>query len=266
MKGSSEARVGAVVVLALATITGGYFFLRGMGRGGDEYRMLVKDGVANIRAGSDVTLRGVKVGEVREVTLDPQTQDPLLTLAIKRDPPVPLLKGYQYSIRSGSLIGENYVDVRGPYSPEAPRFQPNSDEVITGTAAGSVTDLTTQVAGISKDFSVTLQKLNVTIDRINKGILSYPNQVKLTQALEGVARLTRQASQGFGPQGVKVALGDPAAQRALNETLSNTAAASREASVAARNITGLTRQASTVLNNANRTASGLGTVAGGLRA
>lgn len=245
MKNSNEAKVGGVVLLALATLAGGYSYLRGMGRGGDNYKMIVQSGSANIQAGSEVRLRGVKIGEVRAVKLDPTTQKPLLTLAIQsQNPAIALQRNYEYSLRSGSLIGENYVDIRGNFDNAKPRFNANSGDVIPATAAGGVADVATQVAGISDSFGVTLQKLNVTIDRINKGVLSYDNQIKLARALEGVARLTQQAQKGFGPDGVKISFGDREAQRALNETL-------RNASVASRNINALTGQFGEVAKNAN---------------
>src|SRR4028118_1915321 len=104
MRGATEARVGAVIVLALALIVVGYFFLRGMGLGADIYYVRLT-GPANIATGNDVRLQGVKIGQVQEVTLDPVTQKPLLTLAVRRNnPPFVLLQSYQYSIQSGSLL------------------------------------------------------------------------------------------------------------------------------------------------------------------
>ena len=259
MKNSNEAKVGGVVLLALLALLGGYGFLRGMGRGGDSYKLLVQSGAANIQNGSDVRLRGVKIGEVRDVALDTDTQKPLLTLAIQQqNPPISLQRDYEYSLRSGSLIGENYVDIRGNFDGAKPRFNANSDEIIPAKAEGGVADVATQVAGISQDFGVTLQKLNVTIDRINKGVLSYDNQIKLARAMEGVAKLTQQASRGFGPNGVKVSLGDANAQRALNETL-------RNASVASRNINNLTNQFGGVARNANTLTQNAGALTNDLR-
>ncbi len=266
MKTKNEAKVGAVVLLALIALLGGYGFLRGMGRGGDTYKLMVKSGAANIQNGSDVRLRGVKIGEVRDVSLDAKTQKPLLTLAIqKQEPAIALLRNYEYSLRSGSLIGENYVDIRGTFDGAKPRFVANSKEVIPASAVGGVADVATQVASISQDFGVTLQKLNVTIDRINKGVLSYDNQVKLARALEGVAKLTQQAQKGFGEDGVKISLGDREAQRALNETLRNASAASRNINTLATQFGGVARNANTLTRNADVAARNVGGLTGDLR-
>src|SRR4028118_1669964 len=112
MKTGNEARVGVVVVAALALALSGYFFLRGTAPGADLYYLRI-NGPATIAQGNDVRLQGVKIGEVREVALDPDTQQPIVTIAVK---PNKLLKNYQYSIRTSSLIGEPYVDIRGAYS------------------------------------------------------------------------------------------------------------------------------------------------------
>ncbi len=256
MKGSNEARVGGVVLLSLAALGGGYVFLTGQRKGGDTYRVVVKSGVASIRPGSDVLLRGVKIGEVRQVALDPTTQNPLLTLAIKQDEktPIRLLRNYAYTIRAGSFIGENYVDIRGDYDAQNPSFQPDSEkpnDLIVATAPGGFNDLTAQVGTLSADFQKTLARFDKTLDSLNSGVLSAQMQLKMARALEGVAKLTNQASQSFSKDGIKFGLGDAQAQRALRQTLKNTAAASRQASQIARNVDALTNNAGRLTNNLN---------------
>lgn len=235
MKTGNEARVGVVVVAALALALIGYFYLRGVAPGADLYYLRI-NGPATIAQGNNVRLQGVKIGEVRDVTLDPQTQKPIITIAVQ---PNKLLKSYQYSIRTNSLIGEPYVDIRGTYDPAGAQvaYVPNDPaQPIGGTAATDIADLTQQATDISGDFRVTLQKLNVTIDRINKGVLSYENQVRLTRALESVTRLSNEASKSFGNQGVRISFGDPRAQASLNRTLENSARAAEEAGLAARTV------------------------------
>lgn len=247
MRGSNEAKVGVVVVSALVLLVGGYAWLRGIGLGGEHYYLRL-NGAANITVGNDVRLQGVKIGQIKKVTLDPVTQKPLLTLALDRsNPPFQLAKNYIYSVRQGSLVGENYVDIRGKFTPGMQLYVANDpSQVIQGNGAVAITDVTQQVSDqigvLSKDFRATLQNLNVTLDRINKGVLNYDNQRKLATALDGVARLTNKASQGFGPQGVKISLGDENARNSLNSALRSSAAAAEQANYAARNINGLTRE------------------------
>ena len=249
MKAGNETRVGLVVVIALAVLIGGYYALRGVGVGGQQYYMKL-NGAALIAEGNDVRLQGVKVGTVQEVSLDAGTQQPILTLAIKRnDPPFSLYRSYKYSVRSSGIIGENYVDIQGtPHSGDDAYLPNDKSQLIAATTGGGIFDVGSKADAIAGDVQLTLKKLNVTLDRVNKGILSYDNQMKLAKALDGVAKLTTQASQTFGSGGFKVGLGDPQAQRALNATFINAAVAANEAALAARDVRKLTAAAGGVLN------------------
>ncbi len=243
MRYSNEVKVGVVFLTGLFVIIFGYFWLRGVGLGADLYYVKL-NGAAQIAQGNDVRLQGVKIGQVQEVDFDPQTQQPVLTLAVRKGkPPFKLLKNYQYSVQSAGIVGENYFDIRGPFTPTAATYEPNDEtEIIPGKAGGGITAVTDVAADVAKDFRATLENLNVTLDRVNKGVLNYQNQIKLARALDGVARLTNSASQSFGPGGVRVGLADPAAQRDLNRAVANLAAASQSGQIAARNIEITSRQ------------------------
>ncbi|MDQ3815841.1 MAG: MlaD family protein [Armatimonadota bacterium] len=241
MRASNEVRVGIVMFLALTLMVVGYFFLRGLGLGADLYYLRL-NGAANVAPGNDVRLQGIKIGQVQEVTLDPNTRQPLLTLAVRRATPrFELLTSYKYTIQASALIGDSYVDIRGKYATGAPAYEANDpDQVIPGAAVAGLPGITDEATNMIKDMRTTLTKFNVTLDRVNKGVLSYENQVKLTRAIDSTTRLTERVGQSFGPQGFAIRFGDPRSQRALNETLANAAFASREANAAARNMRQLT--------------------------
>jgi ABC-type transporter Mla subunit MlaD len=253
MRYFNEIKVGVVVLLGLVIATIGYFLLRGVGLGADEYKMRLS-GAAQIAQGNDVRLQGVKIGQVEEVTFDPETQQPVLTLAVRRTKPAyKLLKSYAYSVQSAGIVGENYVDIRGKFDPSASVFEPNDpNEVIPGKANSPFLAVADSAQDIVKDFRKTLANLNTTIDRVNRGVLNYQNQQKLASALDGVAQLTKNASQGFGPEGVRIGFGSPAAQRDLNRTLQNAQIASQSAAAAARNIEVTTRSLGGIPNEARQ--------------
>ena len=272
MRGKDEAKVGVVVVGALALLAGGYAFLRQVGFGRSSLYYLALDRPATIAIGNDVLLQGVKVGQVREVSLDPKTQKPIITIAINGDEAkFPLSRRYKYQVRQKSLLGENYVDIRGEFDDDV--FQAGlEDQRIPGTAAASLLDVSDQVTKkldtltgqfgkeaelTGAEFRTTLRNLNVTLNRVNNGVLNYENQRKIASALDGVARLTKQAGQGFGPQGIKITLGDEAARQNLNRTFASAAAAANQADLASRNINGLTRNLGGVLEENRRELNGL---------
>lgn len=249
MRVANEARVGIVVVAALLLAVAAYYFLRGVGVGAQEYYVRLNE-AAIISEGNDVRLLGVKIGVIKEVLLDPETQQPLLTLAIRRnDPPFSLYRSYRYAVKSSGIIGENYVDISGsPQSGDYTYTANDPSQIIPARAATGILDVGDQTQEIVKELRTTMQKFNVTLDRINTGVLSYQNQVKFARALDGVTRLTNQAARSFGPGGVKVGFGDPNTQRYLNATLASAAIAANEAGLAARDVRSLTAAAGGVLN------------------
>ena len=254
MRFGNEARVGFVVILALALALTGYFFLRGVGVGADLYTIRL-NGAGAIAKGNDVLLQGIKVGIVREVGLDPATQRPLVTIAIqKSNPPFKLLKSYRYAVQPSGIIGENYVDIRGEYKPDVELYAANTSEQIPGIASPGIAGLTDSATQISGQLSKTLQKVNVTIDRVNKGVLSYENQVKLARTLDSVAKLTTSAGRAFSPQ----------TQRQLAQALANANRASAEGALAARNIRIATEGAGSTVSNLSRQANGLANQASGV--
>ncbi|RYG70973.1 MCE family protein [bacterium] len=243
MRYFNEIKVGVVVLLGLVIATIGYFLLRGVGLGADTYLVRLT-GAALISQGNDVRLQGVKIGQIEEVNFDPETQQPILKLAVRRTKPeYKLLKSYKYVVQSAGIVGENYLDISGKALPGEPAYQPNDDtEIIPGKANTPLLAVADSAQDIVKDLRGTLVNLNVTIDRINKGVLNYQNQQKLASTMEGIARLTQNASKSFGPEGIRIGFGSPEAQRNLNRTLQNAQTASQSAAAASRNIELATRQ------------------------
>jgi len=224
MKTTNEVRVGAVVLAALVLVMVGYFYFRGVGFGANLYYLQVQQ-AATISEGADVRLQGVKIGVVQSVTLDPATQKPLLVLAVNRHKPAyELRKNYTYSITSASLLGEQYVDIRGPVTEDKAAYLPNDSSQII---PAKTSDFTAVKDDLTDGLRDTMKQLNVTLQRINSGVLSGENQKNLALALKGMAEMTKQASQSMGPGGFKVALGDQKAAEALRLTLQNSAAAAK---------------------------------------
>ena len=150
MRYSNEIRVGIVFLGSLALIVFGYFYLRGLGLNA-EYYTLRLNGAASIAQGNDVRLQGVKVGQVADVNFDPQTQQPILKIAVRRaSPSFKLLKTYEYSVQISGLVGENYVDIRGPYVTPTPIFTipTHPTEIIPAEAAGGILAATNSAPAI----------------------------------------------------------------------------------------------------------------------
>ena len=250
MRYSNEIRVGIVFLGGLALIIFGYFYLRGLGLNAEFYTLRL-NGAASIAQGNDVRLQGVKIGQVSDVNFDPQTQQPILKIAVRRaSPSFKLLKTYDYSVQISGLVGENYVDIRGPYNPNADIYNPDSpDEVIPTEAAGGILAATNSANDVAKSLETTIKKVNKTLDNINNGVLNNPNQKKLAQTLESISKLTKNASQAFDPQ---------TASR-LQRTLANAERASANIDKATRDAGGLSNDVRGLVSDARgqlRTTSG----------
>ena len=242
MRYSNEIRVGIVFLGGLALIVFGYFYLRGLGLNAEFYTLRL-NGAASIAQGNDVRLQGVKIGQVSEVNFDPRTQQPILKIAVRRaDPSYKLLKTYDYSVQISGLVGENYVDIRGPYQPDAEIYNPDDpDEIIPAEAAGGILAATNSANDVAKNLETTIKKVNITLDKINNGVLNNPNQKKLAEALDGVAKLTTSASRTF----------DQGTGRQLQRTLSNAERASANIERATRDAGGLSNDVQGLVRNAN---------------
>ena len=242
MRYSNEIRVGIVFLGGLALIVFGYFYLRGLGLNAEFYTLRL-NGAASIAQGNDVRLQGVKVGQVADVNFDPKTQQPILKIAVRRaKPSFKLLKTYVYSVQISGLVGENYVDIRGPYNTNADIYNPDDpDEIIPTEAAGGILAATNSANDLAKSLEGTIKKVNKTLDNINNGVLNNPNQKRLAQALDGVAQLTTNASRTFDPQ----------TARRLQRTLANGERASANIERATRDAGGLSGDVRGLVRNAN---------------
>ena len=255
MRYSNEIRVGIVFLGGLALIVFGYFYLRGLGLNAEFYTLRL-NGAASIAQGNDVRLQGVKIGQVSEVNFDPETQQPILKIAVRRaDPSYKLLKTYEYSVQISGLVGENYVDIRGPYSAGADIYNADDpEEIIPAEAAGGILAATNSANDLAKSLETTIAKVNTTLDAVNNGVLNNPNQQKLAQALDGVAKLTTSASKTF----------DESTGRSLQRSLTNAERASanieratRDAGGLSNDVRSLVRDARGELNTTSRNFNGI---------
>lgn len=242
MRYSNEIRVGIVFLGGLALMIFGYFYLRGLGLNAEFYTLRL-NGAASIAQGNDVRLQGVKIGQVSDVNFDPKTQQPILKIAVRRaEPSYKLLKNYAYSVQISGLVGENYVDIRGPYDPNTDSYTPDDpDEVIPAEAAGGILAATNSANNLAKSLEGTIKKVNTTLDSINNGILNNPNQKKLAEALDGLAKLTTNASKSF----------DTDRAQQLQRTIDNIERASANVEKATRDAGGLSRDVQGLVRNAN---------------
>ena len=86
MKGRNEVAVGAAVILALALIVLGTIWLQGRGFGREEMELVARfEEVGQLMEGNAVKVRGVPIGRVDAIGLDPEGGGVLITMRVTSD-------------------------------------------------------------------------------------------------------------------------------------------------------------------------------------
>lgn len=104
-----ETLVGAVVI-TIAVVFVYYAYSRSSAAEVGGYEVLARfNRVDGISVGSDVTLSGIKVGEVSRLDLDPKTYDAIAHLSIAQN--VKLPDNSAIKITSSGLLGNSYLAI-----------------------------------------------------------------------------------------------------------------------------------------------------------
>jgi phospholipid/cholesterol/gamma-HCH transport system substrate-binding protein len=104
-----ETLIGAVVVIVAAVFL--YFTYTATSQGGVtgydiKARFAAVDGVS---VGTDVRLHGIKVGSVKELTLDPKSYMAIATMTVRRDIQIP--DDSSAKITSSGILGSSYISI-----------------------------------------------------------------------------------------------------------------------------------------------------------
>ncbi|MGL5206374.1 MAG: MlaD family protein [Acidaminococcaceae bacterium] len=132
MKGTSEVKVGAVALGALAIFMAIISFLGTFSFAGGGYRMsVIYDQVGGLKEGHVVRYAGVDIGTVRAVKVEGNKVQAVLK--IKEGIKVP--RGSSFSIGSDGMLGEKFVAILPPASMDG-RFIEAGEEVQGSQGAG----------------------------------------------------------------------------------------------------------------------------------
>lgn len=215
-----EVKVGAFTLVAL--IATGLLMIQFSG-----FKMIVQPtytinaefaNASGILKNSQVLLRGAKIGTVSE---KPEIIDEgnavKLKLDIRKDVKIP--EGSKFKVGSYGLLGDRYVDVL-PNTDEKEKFYTDGS-TVEGDRSLELSELAGELAG---KVEPVMQKLDMTIERINRQILSDENvenyrgsMENLHASLEKVDALLYDAQSGKGI--LHTVLKDKSAAADLKETL-----------------------------------------------
>jgi phospholipid/cholesterol/gamma-HCH transport system substrate-binding protein len=243
-------RVGTVVVIAALLLAGVAYFFIGRTAGGYPVDVTFRD-AQGIKEEAEVRLAGVRIGTVKKVQVQPDGHGAVLELRIRAEQPLP--RGYTYTITSGGLLGELFVNITPPpagvrVARGEVRRTGTPPPVIQGTDLPTFDDIKLQVAQLgagSQDVLANLKTATGNLAAIsNDPVLrralrtaALNAEAMSRQGLSTTARLDSAAAQ----VNATLARGLPSIQSALNSV-----------DRAARNVETATRQAGPMAGNANQ--------------
>lgn len=110
-KSSVEIAVGVFVLICILCV--GYLTIR-LGKlelmGGNYYTLSARfQSVSGLKAGAQVEMAGVQIGQVDSVDLDPDDQVAIIKLRIKKD--IHLTDDVIASVKTSGLIGDKFVNL-----------------------------------------------------------------------------------------------------------------------------------------------------------
>jgi len=137
-KTSVETAVGVFVLIGLVSVAYLTIKLGKMEWFGDDYYMLDAsfDSVSGLKAGAQVDMAGVEIGQVADLRLDNQRQVAIVRLKIKKG--VMLTDDVIASVKTSGLIGDKYIRL---YPGGSDRILKSGDMIIDTESALDIEEL-----------------------------------------------------------------------------------------------------------------------------
>jgi phospholipid/cholesterol/gamma-HCH transport system substrate-binding protein len=170
----SYAIVGAFVLVLSVAIVGGVLWIssgRVAGKDYDTYLAYFTESVSGLNRQAPVKYRGVDVGSVREIGLDPSDpQRVQLVLAIERG--VPIKEDTVAVLSVQGLTGIAFLDLEGG-SRESPLLTPKEagGYPVIETRPSLLRRLDTEVSALVADVSQTAESINLLLDKDTRAAL-----------------------------------------------------------------------------------------------
>lgn len=227
MRFKNEVLVGIVVVLAVLLIgVGGYWLTGRPWSGGQQELVAAFREVGLLGEGSPVKYRGVRVGRVEKIRLDPRGQGVFVTMSVQ--PELTLPQDPAVVLSAESFFGDWQAAIVSQESfPELEFTAAPSPEVLPGAALPDITELTAVAARIAGDIELLSDRVQIAFTE--------ETAVKIRETVDNVQEASEQLS-GF-----------------LNQQTSTYAAVSSNVLSASRNFEQASASAAEVANDIQRT-------------
>lgn len=185
MQYSNELKVGAAIVLAVVAIFVGIRFFQNVPLFRSSYTLYAEFDDANgLVAGNPVRMKGVSLGSVERVHLDPESQTVRVRMKLNRDPNIP--KGSHAKISGFSALGGVHVSII-----PGPRENPQLSAGTTLTPP----ETTSSLSRLTERAPALATKADSVLTNTNKTVAALSNQFRnpnsdLRRTLASVQQIT----------------------------------------------------------------------------
>jgi virulence factor Mce-like protein len=170
-------RDGILFLVGLLVLIVGILSLTNVAQNQDMYRFKIRFNKAqSLPEGAVVQVSGVPVGQVETVALQPSTNQSLVSVRVSNS--VKLYRDDLYTIGTGGLVGEKYIDITPTHTGGRP-IGPGA--IVQGVSAPQVDDLVSSTNEL-------LGKLNQTATGLNNLIGSHEDQEAMKRAVRDFER------------------------------------------------------------------------------
>jgi phospholipid/cholesterol/gamma-HCH transport system substrate-binding protein len=179
MQYSNELKVGAAIVITAFVAFAGIRFFQNVPLFGSSYTLYAEfDDAGGLTPGNPVRMKGVKVGSVEGVGLDPETQTVRVRLQMQRGPVIP--EGSHAQISGISALGGVHVALT-PGPRDNPPIAPGS--TLPAPPEGSTLEqLTAQAPALASKADSFLTGANTTLAGLNRQLRNPKSDLRRTLA------------------------------------------------------------------------------------
>ncbi len=196
MNESRDALVGVVIVAALLLIGFGTLWLQGVTFTGERQDIdAVFERVGQIQPGSDVKLRGVNIGRVRSVEVEPDGA--LVRLVLRVDAGVQLPEDAVVVLSPESMFGDWQAEIHPSGVYPSRRFaEPREQGTLPGYALPDISELTAAADDIAENMSVLTERVGIAFsDETARNIASMIDNIE--EVTERLSELVSQQASSF---------------------------------------------------------------------
>jgi phospholipid/cholesterol/gamma-HCH transport system substrate-binding protein len=173
-------RLGVFMLLAMLILVGSVVTLAGLKLWNprDRYFVRFQESISGLEVGSTVKMKGVRVGQVEQITIGRDVESVIVTLSLT--PKTPITEDTRAVMTSIGITGLKFIELTGGTT-RSKRVQPNTQKSIIRAGPSTLQTLTGKATDIALKMEALLNNLlNITAEG---------NQVRIARLLEDTDRL-----------------------------------------------------------------------------